>query len=221
SNLGGYNELLDLAIKGLPQDLRAWFEDTSKQEITKVYVEAGQSKEFYAVVSTPKGTSLGARDFFASVNNANLNKTLALTLNILGLYEIRATNANFYTSLSVGGEGTFTLSIRNTGSQKVTNVKAICGTTPDGFSVTVDPASLAVLNVDQEATFTITIKTESDVNAGNYYIDFSLSSDQTEPKTFTLRIEVLQETSWILYGGVIMVVALVGLFFVYRRYGRR
>jgi uncharacterized repeat protein (TIGR01451 family) len=221
SNLGGYDELLDLTLKGISQELRAWFEDTNKQEIKKVYVEAGQSKEFYVVVSIPKGASLGTKGFFASVTNSNLNKTVGLTLNILGLYEVRATNANFYTSLNVGGEGTFTLSVKNTGSQAVTNVKAIAGTTPDGFSVTVDPTSLTSLAVDEEASFTIKIKTESDVNAGNYYIDFSILSDQTEPKTFTLRVEVLQETSWLVLGGIIMVVAIVGLFFVYRRFGRR
>jgi uncharacterized membrane protein len=220
-NFGGYDELLNLTAEGLPQGFKAWFEDATKQEITKVYVQTGQSKEFYVIVSTPKGVELSAQSFSASVVNAGLKKTVDLTLNMLGLNEVSVTNQNFYTSLNVGGQGTFTLTIMNNGSQEVTNVKAITGTAPQGFTVSVDPTSLSSLGIDQEATFTVTVKTQSDVNAGNYYIDFNVRSDQTEPQSFTLRVEVLQETNWIIYAGILIVIAAVALLMIYRRFGRR
>jgi len=221
SNVGGYDQLLNLTAGGLPQDLRAWFEDASKQEITKVNVEAGQSKEFYVVVSTPKGARLGAQSFVVSVAGG-VSKTVSLTLNVLGLYKLSITNANFYTSLNVGGQGTFSLTVRNDGTQVVTNVKAaVTGTVPDGFTVSLEPTSVYSLKVDETVTFTITVKTESSVNAGNYYINFNTWSDQTEAQSFTLRVEVVQEMSWTIYGGVLIVIAVIGLFLVYRRFGRR
>jgi uncharacterized membrane protein len=75
--------------------------------------------------------------------------------------------------------------------------------------------------VDGETTFTISIQTQSDVNAGNYYIDFTVVSDQTQAKQFTLRVEVLQEMSWLIYASVLLILAIVGLFFIYRKFGRR
>ena len=221
-NEGEDDQLFDLAVSGLPPDLRTWFEGSDKQEMTRVYVEAGGSKEFYVVVSTPKGARLGAYPFVVSVASTSINRTVSLTLNILGLYEIKVTNVNFYTSLNVGGQGTFSLTVRNDGSQDVTNVKVgVTGTVPDGFTVSLEPTSVYSLKVDETVTFTITVKTESSVNAGNYYINFNTWSDQTEAQSFTLRVEVVQEMSWTIYGGVLIVIAVIGLFLVYRRFGRR
>lgn len=221
ANFGSSNELLNLSIEGLTQNLRGWFEDSSKQEITKVYVGAGEAKEFYAVVSVPKGTKLGSQTFSVRISSSDVNKTLSLTLNVLGLYDVTVTNQNFYTSLNVGGKGTYSLTIRNTGSQDITNLKVVTGNVPDGFTVTVDPSSVYSLPVDGETTFTISIQTQSDVNAGNYYIDFTVVSDQTQAKQFTLRVEVLQEMSWLIYASVLLILAIVGLFFIYRKFGRR
>ncbi|MEM3872169.1 MAG: NEW3 domain-containing protein [Nitrososphaeria archaeon] len=221
ANLGSSNELLNLSIEGLAQGLTGRFEDVSKQEITKVYVGAGESKEFYAVVSVPKGSKLASQSFLVRLSNSEVNSTLPLTLNVLGLYDVTITNQNFYTSLNVGGSGTFSLTVGNTGSQNLTNLKVLPGSVPDGFTVTVDPSFVYSLPVDKETTFTINIQTQSNVNAGNYYIDFTVVSDQTQAKQFTLRVEVLQETSWLIYASVLLLLAIVSLFFIYRKFGRR
>lgn len=222
SNIGGYDELLGLSVNGLPPGLTARFEDASKQEITKIYVEAGQSSEPYVVVSTPKGATLGALNFTVTVASADANGVTNLTLNVLGLYEITVTSENFYTSLNVGGEGTFTLTLLNNGTQDIEKVKAVVtGTTPTGFTVTIDPSSVSSLKAGDEATVTFSIQTQSDVNAGNYYLDFNVLSDQTQAQSFTLQVGIVQETSSILYAVIIVVVAVVGLFMVYRKFGRR
>jgi uncharacterized membrane protein len=78
-----------------------------------------------------------------------------------------------------------------------------------------------MLRVGEEASFSIHISTTPDVNAGNYYIDFTLSSDQAPPSQFTLRVELFHETSWLLYGGIAVMLALTGLIIMYRRFGRR
>jgi len=222
SNTGGYDELLSLSFNGLPADAKAWFEDASKQEITKVYVAAGQSKDFYAVVLPPEGTRLGAQGFSVRVANDDVEASVNLTFNVLALYELEIANQNFYTSFAVGGQGTYDLTLRNSGTESVTNLKVFTtGTVPDGFTVSVEPSSIQSLQPSGEATFTITLTTESSVNAGNYYIDFAASSDQTSQKPFTLRVELAHESSWLLYGGALLMVAVVGLFLVYKRFGRR
>ncbi|MEM3792829.1 MAG: NEW3 domain-containing protein [Candidatus Bathyarchaeia archaeon] len=223
SNTGGYDQLLNLTAEEIPDGLRVWFEDANKQEITRIYVETGSSKEFYVAVSTPKEYKLGLYSFTVSVADLNVRSTTDLTLNVIGLYRITITTTNFYTSLSVGGETTFDVTVKNAGTQEITNVRvvAVTGSIPDGFTVDVTPSYTSSLKADEDYTFTVTIKTEADVNAGNYYIDFNVLSDQAESKTFTLRVEVFHGTSWIIYGGALIVVAVIGLLVVYRKIGRR
>lgn len=223
SNTGGYDQLLNLTAEEIPDGLKVWFEDANKQEITRMYVETGSSKEFYVAVSIPKEQKLGLYSFTVSVADLNVRSITDLTLNVLGLYQLTVTTTNFYTSLSVGGETTFDVTVKNTGTQEITNVRvaAVTGSIPDGFTVDVTPSYTSTLKADEEYTFTITIKTEADVNAGNYYIDFNVLSDQAESKKFTLRAEVFHETSWIIYGGALIMVAIIGLFLVYRKIGRR
>ncbi|MFQ6081286.1 MAG: NEW3 domain-containing protein [Candidatus Bathyarchaeia archaeon] len=221
-NGGGYDQLFDLDTRGLPPELRAWFEGPDEQEITRLYVEAGELKEFYVVVALPKEAALGTLDFTVSVASVSVTKSLELTLNVLGFYEITVTNVNFYTRVSVGGETSYELRVKNTGTHDATNVRVdVAGSIPDGFTVDIDPTVYSSLRPDEEAVFIITVKTQSDVNAGNYYVDLQVRSDQTEAFGFTLRIEAEQEMSWVFIGGALVVVALVALFFIYRKFGRR
>ncbi len=221
-NGGGYDQLFDLDVSGLPPDLRMWFEGSEEQEITRVHVEAGESKEFYVVVALPKEEALGRLDFTVSVASASVTKSSELTLNVLGFYEIKVMNVNFYTRVSVGGETSYEFRVKNTGTHDATNVRVdVASSIPDGFTVDVKPTIFPSLKPDEEGVFVITAKTQSDVNAGNYYIDFEVQSDQTEALIFTLRIEVEQQMSWIFVGGTLVVVAVVALFFIYRRFGRR
>jgi len=222
TNRGGYDQLFDLDIKGLSPDLRAWFERPGGQEITRVYIEAGQLIEFYVVLAIPKGAQLGTMNFTVSITSASLTKSLKLTLNVLGFYEIKITNVNFYARVTVGGETSYELRIRNTGTHDATNLRVSVGdSAPEGFTIGIKPSVFSSLEPDDEAVFTITAKTRSDVNAGNYYVDFKVWSDQTEPVTFSLRIEVEQQMSWILVGGTLLVISLIALFLVYRKFGRR
>ncbi|MEM3551418.1 MAG: NEW3 domain-containing protein [Candidatus Bathyarchaeia archaeon] len=222
SNTGGLDELLNLTVEGLPPEFRAIFKDSAGQQITAIYVEAGQSKDIYLVISTPTGQELGVRSFKVSTFNAEIREDVDLTLNVLGFYKIELTNQNFYTSTNVGGEAAYTLYVKNAGNMEIANVKvAVTGSTPEGFTVSISPDSIKSLGIKGEASFIIAIKTESDINAGNYYVNFQVTSDQTDSLPFTLRVEVFQTTSWILYAGIIFVVAVVALFLIYRKFGRR
>jgi uncharacterized membrane protein len=222
TNGGGYDQLFDLEVQGLPQNLRAWFEGSGGIEMTRVYVDAGVSKEFDLFVAIPRETVLGVSNFIASAASASVTKSVALTLNVLGLYKIQVTNQNFYVNVIVGEGADYRLIVRNTGTEVVTNLDAT--TTdgiPSGFAVDVTPTVLSSLRPDEEATFTITVTTQPDVNAGNYYVDFKVQSDQTEPTEFSLQIGVEQQMSWIYIGGGLVVVAVTVLFIVFRKFGRR
>ena len=222
ANEGGYDQLFDLDTEGLLQDLRAWFEGGDGQEIKKVYVEAGESEEFSLVVSVPRELIFGELDFAVSATSPSVTKNVSVTLNVLGVHDIRVMNQNFYVSLTVGGETDYRLRVMNTGTDVVTKLEALTmGQVPSGFTVDVEPAVISSLRPEDEGTFTITVSSEPDVNAGNYYVEMKVQSDQTEPSMFSLRIGVEPQMSWVYIGGGLVLVAAIVLFFVYRKFGRR
>ncbi|MEM1550895.1 MAG: NEW3 domain-containing protein, partial [Candidatus Bathyarchaeia archaeon] len=221
SNTGGKDNLLNVTSLGLPEEFKVKFEDSGGGEITAIYVEAGATKEFFVAVSVPENIKLGARKFTISIFNAEVEEKVDLTLNVLGLYRIAITNTNFYTTLNVGGEGTFTLSVKNTGSMEVTNVRVESVSVPEGFTIKMSPESIPSLKTNEERSFVITISSDPNVNAGNYYMNFNVLSDQTEKLSFSLRVEVFQTTNWLLYAGIGIIIALVFLVLIYRKFGRR
>ena len=222
NNLGGTSEFFALKIHGLPPALRAWFEDPNGGEITRIKVEAGKSQQFNLVVAIPKGMALGASNFTVSASSQSLNKSVELNLNVLGLYKIKVTNENFYMKVTVGGKESYKLIVKNEGTGIVTDLDvATVGRVPSGFNVTTMPTILSSLNPDEEATFTITVTTRSDVNAGNYYVDFEVHSDQTEAILFSLQVGVEQQMSWIYISGALVTASIIVLFLIYRRFGRR
>ena len=222
ANMGGYDQLFDLDTEGLLQDLRAWFEGGDGQEIKKVYVEAGESEEFSLVVSVPGELIFGELNFTVSATSPSITKNVDVTLNVLGMHDIWVMNQNFYVSLTVGGETDFILRVMNVGTDAVTKLEALTmGQVPSGFTVDIEPAVISSLRPQEEATFTIRVSSEPDVNAGNYYVDMKVQSDQTEPSRFSLQIGVEPQMSWVYIGGGLVLVAAIVLFLVYRKFGRR
>jgi len=221
TNGGGYSQLFNLKVTGLPLDLKTWFEGSGKMEITRLYVEAGKQEEFTLVIAIPKGTPIETLNFTVSASSSDVTKTIRLMLNLIGLYKIEVTNENFYLSLPVGGEASYKLKVKNTGTESVTNLDVTATKVPSGFAVDVEPPAISSLKPDEEATFTITVTTQPDINAGNYYLDFEVQSGQTESIKFSLQIGVEQQMNWIYVGGILVLVGIIALFLVYRKFGRR
>jgi len=222
ANEGGYDQLFDLNTEGLLQDLRTWFEGSDGEEMKKVYVEAGESEQFSLVVSVPRELIFGESNFTVSATSPSIAKNVTVTLNVLGSHDIWVMNQNFYVSLTVGGETDFILRVMNVGTDVVTNLEAVTmGQVPSGFTVDIEPAVISSQRPQEEATFTIRVSSEPDVNAGNYYVEMKVQSDQTEPSRFSLRIGVEPQMSWVYIGGGLVLVAAILLFLVYRKFGRR
>lgn len=215
-------DIFVLAVS-LPRNWTAAFKITvagESQEVKKVYVEGNEALELTLEVTPPIEADIGSYPIVVTVGSESrqIDTSLSLRASILGSYDLAVTNENLSTSVFAGGETEYELRIGNIGGSEVTNVKVeLDEQPPTDFTVRVTPRALASLEPDQEAKFTITVETESDVSAGSYYIDFKLLSDQTEAQKFSLRVDVEQRAGSIVYVGLVPIVAAVVFFFVYRR----
>ena len=211
----------------LPRNWTAAFKISvagESQEVKKVYIEGNEALELTLEVTPPIEADIGSYPIVVTVGSENrqIGASLSLRASILGSYDVAVTNENLSTSVFAGGETEYELTIGNIGGSEVTNVKVeLDGQAPTDFTVRASPLALSSLEPDQETTFTISIKTESDVSAGSYYVKFKLVSDQTEAQKFSLRVDVEQRVGTIVYIGFVPIVAAVIFFFVYRRIRRK
>jgi len=76
--------------------------------------------------------------------------------------------------------------------------------------------------IGQTANANVAITPASGAIAGDYIVTLSARADQvTGPQTIQLRTTVETSSIWGFVGIALIVIVLIGLFLVFRRYGRR
>lgn len=125
--------------------------------------------------------------------------------------------------LSVSGpagnvtEQVFTLT--NNGTAPITNV-VMSGSLPANWKAEYDPATVPSIAAGQSVTVTAKITPAADAIAGDYSLSFTgrgKEANDTAEIRFTVEASILGA----IVGGALIVAFVVGLLWVFRRYGRR
>ena len=125
------------------------------------------------------------------------------------------------TSATAGQVTTYQVPLVNTGSADLTNV-ALTATPPTGWTATWDTPTIDVIPVGGTATATVTITPASSAIAGDYIVTLTARADQvTDSQTIQVRTTVETSSIWGFVGIALIALVLIGLFLVFRRYGRR
>jgi uncharacterized membrane protein len=124
---------------------------------------------------------------------------------------------------TVGADTPLNLVVTNTGTAPLSNV-TITATPPQGWQVTFSPEGLENLAVNVPTTVVATIHPSDQAVAGDYAITFRANSSgqgQTASDSIDVRTTVETSPIWGFVGIGIIVLVVVGLFLVFRQYGRR
>jgi uncharacterized membrane protein len=149
--------------------------------------------------------------------------TTDLTVEITGSYAVTLSTPNDLLSAH-GPAGSVTeqsFSVTNTGTAPITNV-TMSATPPANWTVTFDPVSTDSIAPDQSVTIKATITPTGNSIAGDYTIPFRMKADQTSASA-SADIRFTVETSILgaILGAMLIIAAIGGLYWVFRRYGRR
>ena len=144
-----------------------------------------------------------------------------LSVVITGTYTLVLTTPDqvLSTDATAGEARPFQVVVRNTGSAPLTNVR-LSASPAAGWNVAFDPATIDSLDPASDATVNATITPAANAVAGDYNVSFTATATEASDSA-TIRVTVNTSLTWAIVGVALIVLVLVGLGWVFAKYGRR
>src|SRR5450432_3900843 len=121
--------------------------------------------------------------------------------------------------ITAGSTGTIALVVTNSGSTVLTNVAVTAGA-PTGWTSTFAPATIATIQPGASAPVTVTVKPSSDALAGDDDVTFTATSGAATGNV-DIRTTIQTSPLWGFIGIALIVLVILALGWVFRRFGRR
>jgi uncharacterized repeat protein (TIGR01451 family) len=197
---------------------------TSQTQAATFQVNAGDSAGVTVTADPPTDVAAGSYKITVSATAGDHHVGGDLEVQVTGQYSMSLTtpDGRLNASGSAGSTIARTLTIQNTGTAPLTNV-TVSDTLPSGWKVTYDPAGpIASIAANGSTTVTANIVPAGNAIAGDYVATFSASApDSSTTASTDIRVTVETPLNWLLVGAGLIVLVLLGLGWVFTRYGRR
>lgn len=193
----------------------------AQQQAAGASVDAGGKGMIQVTANAPPDATEGEYPIRVSATGGGQTLRADLTVAVTGTPKLRLTTTS--ERLNVRGRAgrttTVALVARNEGSAPL-RPTTISATPPSGWEVTFEPKSVPPVAPGQRAVVTARIRPKGDAVAGDYSIPVS-ASGQGANENLELRFAVQTSLAGGFVGVALVVAALAGLAWVFRRYGRR
>lgn len=194
---------------------------SGQETAASVTVEAGSEQRLTATAQPPPDAATGDYPIQVVAVSGDHAATADLLVQITGRVEMQLTTPDqrVNTAASAGSPQRVSVVVVNSGTSPLTAVQ-LSGTGPSDWEVTFEPASIEQIEAGQTSPATAVITPSANAIAGDYVVNLSAT---TEGASESLEIRVTVETSpiWGLIGLLLILAAIGGLVWVFRRYGRR
>jgi len=221
-NAGRNDDTYGLSVEGLPEQWYARFRESQEaaEEVSEIYIPAGEEKTLYLDFIPPYSVNVGEYNFTALIDSAARQYEEDLTLRLRGSYSMRTYTKSYRHDIDRGDTLAFDVTITNAGvGGALTNI-GINMSAPQGWRATVDPATVASLEPGERATVQVTVVPPADIVAGEYKIVALVKSDQAEGED-EYRVVVKEQSYVAILGLLVMAGVAAGLWYMFRKYGRR
>ncbi len=214
-------EQLTFGLEGQgPAGWQVTAEPSGEAQAASAVVDAGSDTTINVTATAPNGTEAGTYPIVVTASAAEHTAQAELAVVVTGSFElsIAAPDGRVNTRGTAGTVIEQPLAISNTGTGPLQDL-TLEADTPSGWEVVFDPATISVVPNTSE-TVTARITPSGDAIAGDYIVTFRASNDDADAEV-DFRVTVETSLLWGLVGVAIIVLAVAGLAWVFRRYGRR
>jgi uncharacterized repeat protein (TIGR01451 family) len=145
-----------------------------------------------------------------------------LEAEIIGKVDMQLTTPDqrLSTNANAGSTKDFQLVVDNKGTAPLTNV-TVSSSAPQGWEIKLDPATVTQIAPQQSQTVTAHMTPSGSAIAGDYVVTFTAKPADGTSQDLNVRVTVDTALSWGLIGIALILLTLVGLGWVFQRYGRR
>lgn len=205
-----------------PPDWDVEAKATAQSNAVSAVVKAGAVAQLTVTATPPDDVAAGEYPVRLTVTAGEETLTEDLQVVVTGSYTLELSTPTQVLS-NRGSAGTVTdqqFRITNTGSAALTNV-VMTATPPGEWTVTFEPETTPTLEAGDFVDVTARITPSGDAIAGDYTISFRASAEDADDDSADIRFTVEASIIGAVLGVALIAAALGGLFWVFRRYGRR
>jgi uncharacterized membrane protein len=194
-----------------------------EEQAATTVLAAGEQSSVNVEATAPPGLAAGVYQVGVRATGGDQVAEALLEVEITGSYamDLQTVDDRLNISVTGGGSTTLALQVVNTGTAELTNV-TLTATKPSGWEVAFDPESIASIPPEGVATVNAVITPSSNAVAGDYQVDFSAEATETlDSPDLQIRTTVETSSLWGFVGIALIALVVIGLFLVFRQYGRR
>jgi uncharacterized membrane protein len=195
---------------------------TGQAQAASAIVKAGSTSGVSVTAKPPDSVAAGQYPVSVVATAGAKQIKQDLQVEVTGSFSMTMSTPNQVLS-NHGPAGSATqqqITITNGGTAPITNV-ALTASPPTNWKVTFDQPTVASVAANQTVTVTATIVPSADAIAGDYQVTFNATSDQQTTGSTDIRFTVETSLQWAIVGAALIVIVFVGLWWVFKRYGRR
>jgi uncharacterized repeat protein (TIGR01451 family) len=223
---GTETKTFDVTAKG-PSSFRVTAQSSDGRDISAIRIDPTKSYgESIRIVATPlpwQLPALGDYAFTLAMASGSLKADIEVKATVTAApgLSVKTPNDRLNADASAGETTHLTVTLKNTGTNDLKQI-SFSASKPDGWSVTFSPDKVDSLAVGAERNVEAAIKPSGNAISGDYMVNLTVSdNDNTVHETLAIRTTVLTSGIWGWVGIGIVVLVVVGLAFVFWKFGRR
>lgn len=193
---------------------------TSQAQAASAIVEAGSTQAIEVNAQAPDDAEAGVYPITVEATSGDQSARAELAIEITGSYQLSITtpDGRLSANATAGSRTDLSVIVQNDGSADVPDV-ALSATAPTGWTIEFEPATVTV-PAGGEVQATAHLTPSGNAIAGDYVVNFRASSDLADADT-EMRITIETSLLWGVVGVGLIALVLAGLWYTFRRYGRR
>jgi len=208
-----------------PQGSAGWditAHPAGQNQAASVVVGAGSSQNVDVSVKPPDDVAAGTYPVTVQAVSGDQTASIDLQVEIVGQEKLQLTTPDqrLSTNATAGARKDVQLVVANQGTAPLANV-ALSGTGPTGWDIAFDKATIAEIPPQKTETVTAHLTPSGSAIAGDYQVTFTARTADSVTQSIQMRVTVDTSLSWGLVGIGLIGLTVVGLGWVFQRYGRR
>jgi uncharacterized membrane protein len=195
---------------------------SGQTQVASFAVAAGASETISVSVDPPDTVAAGTYPITLTATAGDQSAKAELQVEIVGATSMVLTTPDqrLSTNAEAGRQKDLQVIVQNDGTNPIAAV-SLSGTAPQGWEVKFDPEAIPQVLPDQSQPATVHLTPSGSAIAGDYVVTLTARTADGASEAINLRVTVDTPWSWGLIGGALIVLTLVGLSWVFQRYGRR